>query len=836
MQPNSGPEYAGDRDPRPWPPSRVFLIYVLAGAGWIYFSDAILLSTPAGARGLIQTSKGILFVLVTGVLLWLVLKGWLRALDRSNAHLHRINQDLALTQFAVDRAPDAVYWIDASGAIVYANDAAARSVGLTRSELARMTIFDIDPSFSAEKWKQHWVELQEKGSILYESTHRSQSGTGTHVEIAANAVSWNGRQINCAFVRDISHRLRAEYEAREHERLFTTLLDSMPGYAFIKDRSGKYLIANRRLCDDLGLAPSEIVGKTDRDLFAAEADRVENDDRQIFTTGEPLYLDEECVHIRGKEAWFTTRKLPLFDEQGRVDRLIGLAIDTTERRRAQSALRETEHQFRAAMIAAPIPVMMHAADGRILLLSRAWTELSGYSEADLPTTADWLDKAQPRTPEGTRQTTLRYDLAERTNEGLASITTRSGRERTWDLWSAPLGSLPDGNKVVVTMAVDVTDRDRLEQQFLQAQKMEAVGRLAGGVAHDFNNLLTVIIGFSQWALEDSRGTPAEQSIEHVLSAAQRGAGLTTQLLAFSRRHMVQPEVLPLNPSIISLEQMLRRIIGEDIRLIVNLSPSAGNILIDPTQFDQVLLNLVVNARDAMPDGGTLSISTVHCVLDKAEPATGLGPGAWEGVIVTDTGSGMTSETRERLFEPFFTTKDRGKGTGLGLATVHGIVQQAGGVISVDSAVGQGATFALYFPSVASAQESKIEPAPHPDSIPASARVVVLEDDASVGELIRAVLTESGFEVVMATGSDEVLTCFSQVAGNHVSDVLLTDIVLPQTDGVEVARKVLEASPRVKIVYMSGYAETNRPLPGDAVFLRKPFKPDVLVQRIRDVLA
>ena len=388
---------------------------------------------------------------------------------------------------------------------------------------------------------------------------------------------------------------------------------------------------------------------------------------------------------------------------------------------------------------------------------------------------------------------------------------------------------------------DLTERKELEAQLRQSQKMEAIGRLAGGVAHDFNNLLTVIIGYSQLALDKAgEGAPVRQELNEVRRAGERAAGLTRQLLAFSCRQVLQPRVLDLNTVVREVEVLLRRVIGEDVELVAELAPTLGRVCADPGQLEQVLMNLAVNARDAMPRGGRLLIATAdrEALPDGVTPRPPPCPGGWVRLTVRDTGTGMDEETLSHIFEPFFTTKEPGKGTGLGLSTVKGIVEQSGGCLLVTSAPGSGTGFDIYLPHSDAAQGTAVEtPAgsPSPDR-PTTETIVVVEDEAGLRGLVQTVLGQAGYRVLVAAGPAEAETLFARDPGTV--DLLLTDMVMPECSGRELARRVRGRCPGIKVLFMSGYSDLTHRQDGGSEgldLLLKPFSPETLTLRVREVL-
>ena len=397
-----------------------------------------------------------------------------------------------------------------------------------------------------------------------------------------------------------------------------------------------------------------------------------------------------------------------------------------------------------------------------------------------------------------------------------------------------------GRKAGLAVLMDVTERRRLEEQLRQAQKMEAVGMLAGGIAHDFNNLLTIITGYSQLIFNSLLpGDPNRHSAEQIVKASERAGELTRQLLAFSRRQVLQSKVLDLNLLVKTLAAMLRRLIGEHIDLRLVLNPELSRVSASPGQLEQVLMNLVVNARDAMPEGGTLTIQTENADLKEGFKGQHMAvkPGRHVMLAVSDTGHGMNAETRARLFEPFFTTKNAGKGTGLGLSTVLGIVKQSGGSLDVWSEPGRGTTMRIYFPAIDQPVAAEAEVVKG-----AAARghetILVVEDDEMVRRLVRQTLEQEGYRLMDAPEPVEARRISDAFQGPI--QLLITDVVMPNSSGRELAAQIVDRRPETKVLYMSGYADlalVNRGTEqGNIAFLQKPFTPATLTQQVREVLA
>jgi PAS domain S-box-containing protein len=484
-------------------------------------------------------------------------------------------------------------------------------------------------------------------------------------------------------------------------------------------------------------------------------------------------------------------------------------------------------------------VLIADRDGEIEYVNPAFTKITGY-------TADESIGQSPRILKSGQHDQAFYQ--ELWNTILAGKTWRGtliNRKKTGEIFEAEetVSAIRNADGVIthfVAVARDITERHRLEEQLRQSQKMEAIGKLAGGIAHDFNNLLTVITGYSELLLgqmqPDSR---ARKNAEEIRKAAFRAAGLTHQLLAFSRRQMLTPKVLNLNAVVMDLEPMLRRLIGEDIELKIVPGPALGQVKADPSQIEQIVLNLVVNARDAMPRGGHLTIETANVEFSEAYAGRHgtLQSGAYVLVAVSDTGCGMDADTQSRVFEPFFTTKELGKGTGLGLATVYGIVKQSDGYVWVYSEPRLGTTFKIYLPRITHEPDRGVMEAERPPLPRGTGTILLVEDEEVIRELVGGILTENGYTVLTASHSDEAF----RLSGRHEGPIhlMVTDVVMPGMSGRELAERLASLRPKMKVLYISGYTDDAVIRHGVKVesmpFLQKPFTPDVLLRKVRETL-
>src|ERR1041384_3720649 len=509
-----------------------------------------------------------------------------------------------------------------------------------------------------------------------------------------------------------------------------------------------------------------------------------------------------------------------------------------QRKRAEEALRETNQTLQSLVQTSPVGIIAYDLEGNVKSWNAAAERIFGWSEAEAiglrnPIVPDdqWEDFSN--TLDITHRSGMFTDLE-------SSRITKEGRMIDVSLSSAPLADGRGNVHGSVTVIADITERKQLEDQFLHAQKMEAVGRLAGGVAHDFNNLLTAIIGYSQLGLSRLHSEdPMRKELEEIERAGQRAAALTGQLLAFSRRQVLQPQVLDLNSVVGDLGKMLHRLIGEDIELDIRLSPELGHVRADRGQLDQIIMNLAVNSRDAMPEGGKLTIETANVELDESYATEHVDARAGRHVMlaISDNGAGMDKETRSRVFEPFFTTKEQGKGTGLGLSTVYGIVKQSGGHIGLYSEPGMGTTFKIYLPEVEDELDKKPTPTTAAGYPKRHETALLVEDEASFRKLARTILERNGYKVIEAASGDEASVTSGEYAGRI--DLMLTDVVMPGTSGRELAQVVASARPEMKVLYMSGYTDDaivhHGILDADTPFIQKPFNPETLLQRVRDLL-
>lgn len=545
----------------------------------------------------------------------------------------------------------------------------------------------------------------------------------------------------------------------------------------------------------------------------------------------------------GESVWAVLSTAPLEAAGGTRQGMFWIAQDVTDRKKAEEALRRGNEAFEALISASPLAIVTFDIEGVITMWNPAAERMFGW------TAGEAIGRFHPIVPEEKKDEFRAFREIARRGGTLAGVEVRRVRKDGSPIdicfFTAPLRDAAGEVKSIMSIIVDVTEQKateealrRTQEQLLRAQKMEVVGRLAGGIAHDFNNLLTVINGHTELlqARFDS-ADPLFREIEEIRRAGERAASLTRQLLAFSRRQVLELRVQDLRDIVSGTEKMLRRLIGEDIDLLTTLGDDPAPIRADGGQVEQVLMNLAVNARDAMPRGGTLSVTVENVSIDSSAAGRlgGADAGEYVRLSVADTGCGMDSDVRSHLFEPFFTTKEHG--TGLGLATVYGIVRQSGGFIRVDSAPGKGTTFDIFFPRVGGPAERQEAGKPAASAPGGVETVLVVEDDELVRDLVCEVLRRSGYVVLGACHGAEAL----HVAELHSGPIhlLLTDVVMPGMGGAELAERLARARPGIKVLYMSGYTDDEAlrrgVMGGRKAFIQKPFRAAALAVKVREVL-
>lgn len=736
---------------------------------------------------------------------------------------------------------DAIVIVNRDGFVEYVNSAAARLVGRRPAEVIGKRPAEYFPAEEFARQQRNLQAAFASGQPLrVEDRTTYPVGEVWQESLLIPLTGKDGSADTLLIVaRDITERKRAEEALRASEYQYRTTIDSLGDPIHVVTPDLRLVLCNKamqRWIEELNLDP-EAIGRTVFEVFPFLPDQVRAEYEHVFRTGQVLVTEESNI-AGGREFFTETRKIPVYEE-GQVVRVVTVIRDISGRKQAEAVLWQTK------MVVEHSPVILYrlrAEEGWPFDFVSENVNQSGYTAEEL------LSRQVPFTSLVHPDDLARVlgEMEERAERGEDTFRRqyraiiKSGEVR-WVEDRVVIVRDPEGRVTHYQgVLLDVTENKRLEEQVRQAQKMETVGRLAGGVAHDFNNFLTAIRGYAGLAHDALRPEdPARADIEQVLKAAERATALTSQLLAFSRRQVIETRPANLNDLILDMEKMVRRLIGEDIELEIHLAPDLGLVRVDPGQITQALVNLLVNARDAMPDGGTVTLATTNVTLDEAAADTpaGLAPGSFIRLEVRDNGVGMSSEVQAHLFEPFFTTKEVGQGTGLGLASVYGIVKQHGGHIVVQSEPGWGTTVQIYLPQLTDADYHPVQPEPAQPLPRGHETILVVEDEPAVRALMVRVLRRAGYTVLEAKDGNEAI----QIVRGHQGAVhlLLTDVVMPQMDGKVLSSLLRDARPDLRVLYVSGYAtevlSRHGVLQEGIDLLQKPFTGTALAVRVRQAL-
>lgn len=735
----------------------------------------------------------------------------------------------------IEHAPAALAMFDRDLRIIAVSRRWAADFGLDRNELVNKTLYDVFPEMPAE-----WREVHRRvlaGEVIHTEKERFARTDGSPMWLRWEARPWNDARGTIAgialFTEDVTQKQLAEESLRESEERFRKLTELLPDAVFIVANE-KIVYCNPAFLHLMGAKESgELLGKAKWEIVAAEfrpAVRARLSAMHATHRPAPL-MRQRIIRLDGREVPVYVMSVPMVDRA--EEKFLVVMHDLTDRERSDELLR-------SVMDSVGDTIITISASGDILSANAIAARAFGYEATELLGQNVSLLLSKRCLSEGDHplESYVHSEVLEnfgvvREAEGVRKDGTRFPIELSVTEFSL------NGERLFTGVIRDITDRRRLEEQFHQSQKMEAVGQLAGGVAHDFNNLLTIINGYSEMLLNSKiEDRWARELLEEIHKAGERSAGLTQQLLAFSRKQVLSPKMLDVNDVVRTTEKMLRRVIGEDVKLITNL-PKVDRVLADPSQLNQVLLNLAVNARDAMPQGGELIIETSNAELDEnySQMHAGVRPGKYVRLCMSDSGHGMTAEVRQHLFEPFYTTKELGKGTGLGLAVVHGIVKQSDGHIQVYSEPGSGTSFKIYLPAITESVAEVAIPDTRSAALKGAETILLVEDEEMVRKLAERSLTQYGYVVLAAANPAEAIAINAGHQGTI--DLLLTDVVMPQINGRRLAELLLPERPEMKVLYMSGYTDDammrQGVLEAGVQLLNKPFVPSTLGKRVREML-
>ena len=737
-----------------------------------------------------------------------------------------------------NRSLEFVYLCDFEGNFIDANDAALEGLGYTKKDINSLNFVSfldkdqLSPAFESVE------EILKTGSQkkVVEYKLRRRDGEYIYVETKGALIYREGKPLAIqGIARDITDRKLAEEALRESEEKYRSIFENAVEGFYQSTPEGRFISVNPAFAGMIGYASSEELISSISDI--AKQYYMDTEDRRRFQ--QLLQKDGSVEHFEfrvrckdGSQIWVSNSTRAIYDRDGKIARYEGNVNNITLRKQAEEALRESEEKYRSMMNAMKDPVYICSPDYRIEYMNLAMIRSLGRDATgekcfkaihNFDEICPWCMHSKIFGNE-----CFEYDIVSPRNSHHYHIT------------NSPIVH-KNGSISKMTVFRDTTDFIKMKEQLQQAQKMEAIGTLAGGIAHDFNNLLTTIIGNAEIALMDViKDESLRKQIEEIKKAGQRSASLTRQLLAFSRKQVIKPEVLNINAVINDTEKMLKRMIGEDIEFQTSLEPELWKVHMDSGQIDQMIMNMVVNSRDAMPQGGKLIVETTNVDLDKnylSEHGIEGTPGHYVMLAISDTGSGINKETQEHIFEPFFTTKEVGKGTGLGLSTVYGIAKQNNGFIWVYSEPGHGTTFKIYLPKVKEGTESEEKERTPVSDLNGSETVLVVEDDDRLRNLTRKILERYGYSVLEAENGEDALRVSE--AHDGPIDLMLTDVVMPKMGGKQVAERLQPLYSQIKVIYMSGYTDNaivhHGVLAPGLNFLEKPFTPEGLARKVREVL-
>ena len=742
-------------------------------------------------------------------------------------------------QTTFDGVNDSIWLLDADQRILRSNSTAERFFGRTREQFIGWHCWEV--VHGAQEPVPECPVLRAQRSLRRE-TMELPIGDRWFEVTADPTLDENGRYVGAVHViSDITERKKAEFNLRESEALFRLLFQEHPAVKLLIDPENLRIVdANKAAVDFYGWSREQLLKMKVQDISTTPLEEIKRS-TELVRLGKRT--DFEFQHRRADGSIRDVAVLTGIIEIKGKPLFHSIVHDITQRKRAEAEIQ----RLQTAIEQGGESIVVTDTTGAIQYVNAAFEQLTGYRRAEV------LGQTPRLLKSGQQDDAFYRDLWETITHGRTWRGRMVNRRKDGNLYTEESTISPifdSGGKIINYMAVkrDISEHQRiawekaqLEEQLRQSQKLESIGRLAGGVAHDFNNMLSVILGYGEVLMQKlNPGDPLRDYVKQILEAGKRSASLTHQLLAFSRKQTLQAEVLNINDRLRNLEKMLRRLIGEDIDLQMALADNLALVLIDPGQFDQIIINLAVNARDAMPTGGKLTIATANVDIDEqfVKNHAGVVPGKYVMISMTDSGCGMDETVLAHLFEPFFTTKEKGKGTGLGLAMVYGIVKQSGGHIWAYSEPGNGSTFKIYLPPTQEKRQGQeVSITAEEDHIGAGRRVLVVEDEEALRELLQTILSRLDFEVFFAANGGEALLLVEEQ--DLKPDLLITDVVMPGMSGTVLVERLRSRQPDLKVLFMSGYTDKSiaphGTLDPGMPFIQKPFTINDIAEKIRQVL-
>jgi PAS domain S-box-containing protein len=783
--------------------------------------------------------------------------------------LLKAQEQLLLVQASIDNTSESIFWIDKDANFINVNKSACKNLGYSKEEMLSMKVTDIAPHFPLEKWPANWNELKKRGSMVFETHHKHKNGKEHPVEVKLNYVEFGGKEYNFAFARDITERKRAEDILRSiaekisveiGESFFQSMVTFIAQtfdikYAFLGELMDEKpdtiktiaVYSDGKIVDNFEYAladtPCRNVMAGSLCSYPDNVQKLFPKDYMLRDMGVESYIGAPLADSHKKTIGLLvildTNPLQNEDMIRSMFQIFALrASSEIERKRSEEVFRESEARFRAIFERSPFGISIANNKGKIIDSNPALQKMLGYTKAEL--TQKFSELTYPEDISKNIHLFEEMVAGRRDHYWLEKRYYHKDGSIVWaNLMVTAIRGRNKEFKYNFAIVENITERKKLEDQLRHAQKMEAVGQLAGGVAHDFNNILTAIIGYASLLKLKLKGNEqVMHNVNQIISITERGAGLTQSLLAFSRKQDLSLKPIKLNDLMERVMKLIPRIIGEEIEFRKILSDVKMMVMADSSQLEQVLMNLAGNARDAMQDDGVLTIETEYVMLDlNYVKMQGFGsPGPYALISVSDTGIGIEPETIGKIFEPFFTTKEVGEGTGLGLSLVYGIIKQHNGYVNVYSEPDHGATFKIYLPLIGEVN-TEHEHMEDESIIGGTETILLAEDETEVREVIKELLHEYGFSVVDAVNGKDAVDKYSENKDNI--DLLLMDVVMPKMNGKEAYDAIKKITPGIKALFTSGYTSkkvnTQGVLQEGIPYIAKPVNPRTLLKKIREVL-
>ncbi len=754
---------------------------------------------------------------------------------------NRLKKQVNRTEQILQTTLDGYILADVTGRLIDVNPAYCRMIGYTRDELLQMNIKDLEATRSAAEIKETIEHMVQHGSGHFQTSHRRKDGVLIDLDVSSSIFQTDTSPLVAAFVRDITDQNQVKEALRESEERFRGAFEAAAHGMALVAPDGRWLKVNRSFC--------RLVGYTEEELLATDFQTLTHPDdleadlqlAQKLLAGEvpSFQMEKRYIHKGGHAVWILLSVSLVRDAEGRPLHFVAQIQDISERKKVEESLQRNEKTLQKAQRIAQLGRWDWDINANRATLSEDLVRMFGLQPQEHISYEDFLGIIHPDDVDHVKKAIEDAVYKSKAFSTDYRIIRPDGTEKAIHSEGEVYDDDAGKPASMFGIAQDISDRKKLEAQLLQAQKMEAVGQLAGGIAHDFNNILTAIMGYGNFLqMRMEKDSPLRPQVDSILASAERAAQLTHSLLAFSRKQVILPAPVEVNGIVSRVVKLLAHLIGEDIDITKVLSHEEMIIMADAGQLEHVLMNLATNARDAMPDGGTLIIETRPAILDdEYVKAHGYGePGQYAVLSITDTGAGMDEATKNRIFEPFFTTKESGRGTGLGLAMVYGIIKQHRGHITVYSEPGKGTTFTIYLPRVAS--EVMVAQPEETRTPPRGAETILVgEDDAAVRTLVRTVLEEFGYTVITAVDGEDTIRKFREQG--ETIQLLLLDVIMPGKNGKEAYEEIRKLKPDVKVLFTSGYTadliQKKGVLDGEINLVYKPVSPTELLIKIRDVL-